>query len=69
MAIFEPVGREGEVDKTVTGELALYQKALRLYRRQDWDMAEVQFLNLQRQAPERRLYALYIERIAYFRTK
>jgi adenylate cyclase len=67
VAIYEPVGKEGEMDKALASEIALYQKALRLYRRQDWDLAEVQFLNLQRQAPQRRLYALYVERIGYFR--
>ncbi len=67
VAIFEPVGPESEVEQATSSELALYHKALRLYRRQGWDLAEVQFLNLRRQAPQRRLYALYVERIGYFR--
>ena len=48
-------------------ELALYGQALKLYRNQEWDMAELQFLNLQTAHPERHLYALYLERIAHFR--
>ena len=44
-------------------------QALGQYRRQEWDMAEMQFVNLQKLNPERPLYALYISRIQQFRAK
>jgi adenylate cyclase len=40
---------------------------LKLYRAQDWDLAEMQLLNLQKSSPECTLYRLYLERISYFR--
>jgi len=67
VTIYEPVGLKEEVEKRTRDEIELYQQALRLYRAQNWDMAELQFLNLQRSAPERSLYRLYAERIVHFR--
>ena len=45
----------------------LYREALRLYRAQQWELAEVQFVNLQKMAPDRELYRIYEERIALYR--
>ena len=45
----------------------LYREALQLYRAQNWDIAELQFINLQKQYPGRYLYQMYVERINYFR--
>ncbi len=67
VAIFEPVGLEGEVSKADHEELKLWNQALRHYRAQDWDQAEVTLLNLTRMAPERALYAKYMERVAHLR--
>jgi adenylate cyclase len=67
VAIYEPVGVEGEVDKAVQDELKLWHQALRYYRAQDWDQTEVALLNLSRMAPERTLYTKYMERVAYLR--
>ncbi len=61
--IFEPIGMEGQVDKKVLDGLKLWHKALRAYRAQRWDEAEMDLLNLQRVAPESKLYGLYFERI------
>jgi adenylate cyclase len=47
--------------------MTLWNQALRLYRGQDWDRAELQLINLRKRAPERDLYGLFIERIAQFR--
>lgn len=68
VAIYEPVGLSGQVDKSVLEELKLFHQALKLYRKQDWDQAELQLYNLQRMAPECLLYKIYAERIAYFRS-
>jgi adenylate cyclase len=55
------------VDKDVRDELELYREALKLYRAGNWELAEVQFLNLDKRSPKRLLYKLYVERIIHFR--
>jgi adenylate cyclase len=67
VAIFEPIGPAGTIDKSLQDELSLWQQALRLYRAQEWDMAELQLLNLQQRYPGRILYASFLERIAQAR--
>lgn len=67
VAIFEPIALATEVDKATRDELKLYHQGIRYYRHQDWDMAELQFLNLKKMAPERKLYDVYMERINHFR--
>ncbi len=67
VAIFEPLGHKNDLDAAVRDELNRYRQALRAYRRQDWDGAEVDFYNLSREHPHSRLYALYLERIARYR--
>jgi adenylate cyclase len=67
VAIYEPVCPVGEDDEAMMEELALYCDALTVYRAQNWSSAEEKFTALQRDYPERYLYALYKKRIAYFR--
>ncbi len=67
IAIYEPIGLEGEVGKALQEEIKLWNQALRHYRAQEWDQAEVALLNLTRMAPERGLYGKYMERIAQLR--
>jgi adenylate cyclase len=67
VAIYEPLGLPGEVSKDLIDELKLWAQALRLYRSQDWDMAELQLLNLLKAYPSRTLYRSFIDRIATFR--
>ncbi|MGE5026972.1 MAG: CHASE2 domain-containing protein, partial [Betaproteobacteria bacterium] len=67
VGIYEPLGQVGQVDKAVLDELKLFQQAIKLYRAQNWDLAEMQLLNLQQAAPECLLYPMYLERITYFR--
>jgi len=67
VTIYEPIGLERHLNSDEADELKLYRRALRLYRGQEWDLAEIQFLNLQNRAPERVLYRLYAERVAHFR--
>ena len=61
--IFEPIGMEGQVDQKVMDEIKLWHKALRAYRAQKWDEAEMDLFNVQRMSPECKLYQLYFERI------
>lgn len=67
VGIFEPVGLAEHVDKASHDELKLWQQALRLYRQQDWDQAELQLYNLSRMSPDRVLYQVYTQRIAHYR--
>jgi adenylate cyclase len=67
VAIFEPLGLVGEVDQAVLEETKLFQQALRLYRKQEWDKAELQLYNLLKIAPKSKLYAVYAERVSYYR--
>jgi len=67
VAIYEPIGLTGEVSKDMQDEIKLFHEVRRLYRRQDWDQAELQLMNLQRMSPETALYGIYVDRIAYFR--
>ena len=66
IGIYEPLGVEGEVAKAELEELKLWNQALRYYRAQDWDQAEVALLNLSRMTP-RYLYDLYTKRIETYR--
>ncbi|MBI1398128.1 MAG: CHASE2 domain-containing protein [Betaproteobacteria bacterium] len=67
VAIFEPLGLHGEVGKEILDRMKLFQQALKFYRTQDWDKAELQLLNLQRADPHDRLYAAFLERVTYLR--
>ena len=67
VAIFEPVGLVEEVGKDVQDELKLFHQVLRLYRKQDWDKAELQLLSLHNMSPQSKLYQVYAERVAYYR--
>lgn len=67
VGIFEPLGLATEVAQETLDELKLWQQALRLYRAQDWDGAELQLMVLLKRSPQCRLYALYSERVAYHR--
>jgi len=69
VAIFEPLGLLAEIDKASSDELKLWNQALRLYRAQDWEQAELALYNLSRLAPDCYLYQLYAKRIALHRAK
>jgi adenylate cyclase len=65
--IYQPLGLEGQVEQAKLNEIKLWNQALKLYRGQDWDMAELQMLNLQKASDDGELYGVFIERIAHFR--
>ena len=67
VAIFEPIGLTGEVDKALQDELKLWGQAIKLYRACDWDMAELQLMNLTKLNADSGLYRLFRERIAHLR--
>ncbi|MEW5903524.1 MAG: adenylate/guanylate cyclase domain-containing protein [Pseudomonadota bacterium] len=68
VAIFEPLGLVGEVDKDVLEQVKLFHHAQHAYREQDWDKAELELLSLRNMAPDCKLYQVYAERVAYYRS-
>ena len=67
VAIYEPLGREGEVDKRRLEEAKLWHQCLKQYRAQDWDHAEMSLINLTRMNPQAKLYQEFVARIAALR--
>jgi adenylate cyclase len=67
IAIFEPVGHKNDLEKSVTKELTRYKQALMQFRNQNWDKAELEFFNLNRESPDRDLYKMYLDRINLYR--
>jgi adenylate cyclase len=67
VAIYQPITLASEASKALLDEVKLFHEVRRLYRRQDWDQAELQLMNLQRIAPGTALYGIYKERVDYFR--
>ena len=67
VAIFEPLGREGEVAKARMDEAKLWHQCLLQYRAQDWDHAEMSLLNLTRMDPQAKLYQEFVERVGALR--
>jgi adenylate cyclase len=67
VAIYEPLGPLDALGKPAADELSLWHQALKLYRAQEWDMAELQLISLQRMHPDRALYAEFVRRVALWR--
>jgi adenylate cyclase len=69
VTIYEPMGFEEALSPAVVELLALHAEATRRYRTRDWDGAEAGFVDLAGRDPDTRLYQLYLERIAHFRSE
>ncbi len=67
VAIYEPLCLREQVDSALKKELKLHAETMKIYRTQQWDMAELNFVNLQRMSRAPGLYKAYAERIAHFR--
>jgi len=67
VAIFQPLGMEGQVEKPKLDEMKLWNQALKLYRAQNWDMAELQLINLSKSSTDGALYQEFLDRIAMLR--
>jgi len=66
VAIFEPLGKQGDVPEAALQEVDRFHKALELYRKQRWSEARQLLESLSAQAPESKLYKVYLERVAHF---
>ena len=69
VAIHEPIGVEGAVPKERLEELKLWSQALKAYRSQNWDQAELVLFNLQRLYPGAPLYSFYAGQVARYRAE
>ena len=58
---------KNDLKKSIVSELTGYKQALRSFRAQDWDKAEMDFFNLSRSHPDRLIYQVYLDRIAIYR--
>jgi adenylate cyclase len=67
VAIYEPVAEATALARARADELDRWHVALERYRAGDWDAAEASLRALLKEAPESRLYALYLERLATMR--
>lgn len=67
VTIYEPIGKTESVERAVKSAVELFHQALKYYRAQNWDMAELQLLNLKKQDVHCKLYQVYLDRIARFR--
>ncbi|HVJ10742.1 MAG TPA: adenylate/guanylate cyclase domain-containing protein, partial [Burkholderiales bacterium] len=63
ITIYEPLGPESEAG-ALRDELRLWNQALRAYRAQQWDEADVTLLDLQRLHAGRELYRAYAQKVA-----
>ncbi len=66
VAIYEPLGGKDGLSEAVRQAAADFEAAFALYRKQDWTAAEAALAALNARAP-RKLYDIYLERIAHFR--
>ena len=67
VTIFEPVNLVEKIDKTQRTRIKEFHHALELYRQQKWDDAEQILFQLSQQEPQRLIYTIYLDRIAFFR--
>lgn len=65
--IYEPIGLAAEQSEALLQRIERFHSALKEYRQQHWDEAEQMLLALQEEEPERKIYGIYLERIAHFR--
>ncbi len=68
VAVFEPLGRTEELAAQIHEMISAHHRALHAYRERDWDRAEQAFFALRQAHPERRIFGLYLERIANHRS-
>lgn len=66
VALYEPLGKAGELSAETLNTFNVYQEAIKHYRNGDLKLAEKQFKSLEK-AELHPLYALYLERIAQFK--
>ncbi len=64
VAIYQPICVKGKLSKAEEHELNEYNQAYATYLNKDWRFAKIKFLQLCSDYPQRKLYSIYVERIA-----
>jgi adenylate cyclase len=67
ITIYEPVGQHGKVIETTINEIDRFHRALDRYRQQRWDEAEQTIASLSMADTGRKVYKMYLDRIAVLR--
>jgi len=68
ITIYEPLGSKAGISEEQAQIIATLDQGLLCYRHQQWDAAATIFRNLAKHYPHDKLYAIYLERIAYYRS-
>ena len=69
ISIYEPIGQKGEVPNQLIDEIDRFHRTLDRYRQQKWDEAEASLTKLLEADPKRKVYRVYMDRIAVLRAK
>ncbi len=69
VAIYEPLGPQAELDNETLAMGKRHERALQLYRTKEWDDAEREFYLLHQSYPDRRIFRVYLDRIAHCRNE
>jgi adenylate cyclase len=67
ISIYEPIGQKGEVADQLINEIDRFHRVLDRFREQRWDDAEAALIKLSEADPKRKVYRVYIDRIATLR--
>ena len=66
VGLCEPLGFEGDVDAETLARLERHRAALKMYKAQNWAGAKAEFEALSAEEPNRKIYHIYLDRIAAF---
>ena len=67
VAIYEPLGPKDALDAGLRDDLIRHRAAMKLYRSQQWDQAEIELFNLSRSGRPHPIYEIFMARIAALR--
>lgn len=67
VTIFEPICEKSQANPDLLKDIDAFHQVLRHYRSQNWDLAELQLLQLQQNNPDCMLYQVYLERVSQLR--
>ncbi len=67
ISIFEPIAKKGEVADQLLDEIERFHRVLDRFRTQRWDDAQALLTTLQEADPKRKVYGVYIDRVATLR--
>ena len=69
ISVYEPIGQQGEIPNQLLDEIDRFHRTLDRYRQQRWDEAEAVLTALLEADPKRKVYRVYMDRIAALRAK